>query len=347
MLEILKGLDLVNILIASAGAVGTFIIIYCTIYLVFVKPRKKETEESSVIEEKKATTNEAFKPNVKGYNKCELNEIMGYDFIQILSSENKDNDEPETSSDNAGQTGENAPDKPRSFASSTGVGMDEGINESRMGVTGKDKYNDDTEEPDQAAPVTHSAAPPKDNKTEIESLKDEYVSQPHMTDAISSDSNTEEPEEYEDTVEDNIVSEEDYAAFSRFGSSDDQYSWNSTYENSLDGMMSRASADNQNKENEGPEEEEDDGSGEPSDRRLDELSASFIITEENKEQFRKEELEYARMVDSESNESEKELLNSLNDNVQPEKETVRNVQYNKSNAQPEVTSFEFEIESER
>lgn len=347
MLEFLKGMDIVNLLIAIVGAVGTFIIIYCTIYLVFVRPRKKVKSEAPKTEEKKDTENGTFKPNLKGYNNCDLNDIMGYDFIQILSSDNKEKEDSENSSEQSEGAGRSAEDKPKSFASSTGVGMTEGINESTMGVTGKDKDNDDSEEPEQPKPVTHSAAPPRSEEEFAESLKDDYVQQPHMTDAISSEGDKEEDTEYVEDVQYETLTEEEFAAFSRFGSDDSQSGWDTAYENCFESLI-RQTSGGQQTESGTTKEDEDDGSGDPSERRLEELAAaSFYITDENREKFQDEEREFARLVDSKNSEDEKELLNSLNEQKPANAETVQNVEFVRSEAKPIVETFEFEIESER
>lgn len=112
-------------------------LLYISVYAI-VRNRKKKTAEPQQ-EEK------TIKPKMKGYDQCELNEIMGYDFIQTqyIGEKNKEKGEQEKNEDRG---------EKKSYAESRSNETTE-INESVIGVTGTES-NIPKDEPEET-PAEH------------------------------------------------------------------------------------------------------------------------------------------------------------------------------------------------
>lgn len=117
----------INLGTAAVLLLFTLFLLYISAYAI-VRNRKKKAAEPAAEPQPEEKT---IKPKMKGYDRCELNEIMGYDFIQtqyIGGSTIKEKEEQEQK--------ENRGEK-KSYAESRSTETTE-INESVIGVTGTD-----------------------------------------------------------------------------------------------------------------------------------------------------------------------------------------------------------------
>lgn len=113
----LKGLiygNTLNIAIAVVMVIMTLLVMRMIYYMVFIKDKRSQEKDEPTPKKKR-----------KEFNHCELNDIMGYDFIQIKTIP-KENEK--TKEEN---------ERPRSFADSKGIGM---TTERIVGTTGRDSY---------------------------------------------------------------------------------------------------------------------------------------------------------------------------------------------------------------
>lgn len=111
--------NILNPVIATILVVITILIIRAIYYLAFVKDRRAEKKENAGPKKKDG-----------GFAHCELNDIMGYDFIQVITTGGQK------------ETEDVAPAEPKTFADSKGIGVTE-----RMGTTGRDGYDFEGEKP--------------------------------------------------------------------------------------------------------------------------------------------------------------------------------------------------------